>query len=103
MVRVSLSYSSISTADISKLLDFSKTFDGPESFCYCLLLKYYRFIHVMSLKEASGRFFIHFGEDFEKCIGKFLLHFREILNCHEKVVSFRRILDNFTAHFLESP
>ena len=63
-------------------------------------------IHVMSLKEASGRFFIHFREDFEKCIesvGKFLVYFREILNFHEKVVFFRSILDHFTAHFLESP
>ena len=68
------------------------------------MIKYY--IHVMSLKEASGRFFIDFREDFEKYIeyiGKFLVHFREILNFHEKVVSFRRILDHFTAHFLESP
>ena len=40
-------------------------------------------IHVMSLKEESGRFFFHFREIFEKCIeyiGKFLIHFREILN-----------------------
>ena len=60
----------------------------------------------MSLKEASGRFFIHFRDDFEKYIDyieKFLVHFREILNFHEKVVSFRRNLDHFTVHFLESP
>ena len=42
-------------------------------------------IHVMSLKEASGRFFFHFREVFGKCIdleyiGKFLIHFKEILN-----------------------
>ena len=39
-------------------------------------------IHVMSLKVASGRFFFHFREVFEKCIdyiGKFLVHFREVL------------------------
>ena len=39
------------------------------------------YIHVMSLKEESGRFFFHFREVFEKCIeyiGKFLIHFREI-------------------------
>ena len=42
-----------------------------------------KLIHVMSLKEESGRFFFHFREIFEKCIeyiGKFLIHFREILN-----------------------
>ena len=36
----------------------------------------------MSLKEESGRFFFYFREIFEKCIeyiGKFLIHFREIL------------------------
>ena len=52
-------------------------------------------IHVMSLKWASGRFFLHFREIFEKCIeyiGKFLVHFREILNFCEKVVHFRQIL-----------
>ena len=41
-----------------------------------------RCIHVMSLKVASGRFFFHFREVFEKCIGyigKFLVHFREVL------------------------
>ena len=40
-------------------------------------------IHVMSLKEESGRFLFHFREIFEKCIkyiGKFLIHFREDLN-----------------------
>ena len=39
-------------------------------------------IHVMSLKVASGRFFFHFREVFEKSIdyiGKFLVHFREVL------------------------
>ena len=49
----------------------------------------------MSLKWASGRFFLHFREIFEKCIeyiGKFLVHFREILNFCEKVVHFRQIL-----------
>ena len=38
--------------------------------------------YVMSLKVASGRFFFHFREVFEKCIdyiGKFLVHFREVL------------------------
>ena len=63
-------------------------------------------IHVMSLKEASGRFFFHFREVFEKCIeyiGTFLVHFKEILNFREKLVSFRRILAHFTAHFMESP
>ena len=42
----------------------------------------YNSIHVMSLKEGSGRFFFHFREIFGKCIeyiGKFLKHFREIL------------------------
>ena len=45
-------------------------------------------IHVMSLKEKSGRFFFHFREIFEKCIeyiGKFLIHFREILNFCVKI------------------
>ena len=40
-------------------------------------------IHVMSLKEESGRFFFHFREIFEKSIEyivKFLIDFREILN-----------------------
>ena len=39
-------------------------------------------IHVMSLKVESGRFSFHFREVFEKCIdyiGKFLVHFREVL------------------------
>ena len=52
-------------------------------------------IHVLSLKWASGRFFLHFREIFEKCIeyiGKFLVHFREIVNFCEKVVHFRQIL-----------
>ena len=43
---------------------------------------YMMFIHVMSLKEESGRFFFHFREICEKCIEcieKFLIHFREIL------------------------
>ena len=43
----------------------------------------YEFIHVMSLKEESGRFLFHFKANFEKCIeyrGKFPIHFREILN-----------------------
>ena len=55
----------------------------------------------MSLKEASWRFFFHFREAFEKCIeyiGKFMVHFWEILNFHEKLVSFRRTLALFTAH-----
>ena len=63
-------------------------------------------IHVMSLKVASGRFFFHFREVFEKCIdyiGKFLVHFREVLKFLEKVWHFRQILDHFIAHFLESP
>ena len=33
---------------------------------------------------------------------KILGSFREILNFHEKIVSLRRILAHFTAHFLES-
>ena len=40
-------------------------------------------IHVMSLKVESGSFLFRFREIFEKCIeyiGKFLIHFREILN-----------------------
>ena len=40
------------------------------------------FIHVMSLKEAFGKFFFPFQEVFERCIEymyreKFLVHFRE--------------------------
>ena len=52
-------------------------------------------IHVMTLKEASGRFFFHFREVFEKCIdyiGKFLVHFLEIFDFGLKLVYFRRIL-----------
>ena len=40
------------------------------------------FVHVMSLKVASGRFFFYFREVFEKCIryiGKLMVHLREIL------------------------
>ena len=39
------------------------------------------FIHVINFKEASGRFFFHFLEVFEKCIEYiriFFIHFREI-------------------------
>ena len=64
-------------------------FPIQDYFCHSYL------IHVMSLKWASGRFFLHFREIFEKCIeyiGKFLVHFREILNFCEKVVHFRQIL-----------
>ena len=46
------------------------------------ILTFMSSIHVMSLKDESGRFFCHFREIFEKCIeyiGKFLIHFREIL------------------------
>ena len=42
----------------------------------------YEAIHVMSLKVASGRFFFHFREVFEKridYIGKFSVHFRKVL------------------------
>ena len=38
-------------------------------------------IHVINFKEASGRFFFHFMEVFEKhieCIRIFFIHFREI-------------------------
>ena len=38
-------------------------------------------IHVINFKEASGRFFFHFLEVFEKCIELiriFFIHFREI-------------------------
>ena len=54
---------------------------------------------------ASGRFFFHLGEVFEKCIehkGRFLVHFQEIKNFLEKVLYFSKILDQLTAHFLES-
>ena len=60
-------------------------------------------MYVMSLKLASGRFFVHF-KVFEQYID---IHFREILiNFLEKVVYVRQILDlhlPVTAHFLESP
>ena len=62
-----------------------------------------KLIHVMSLKEESGRFFFHFREIFEKSIeyiGKFMIHFREILNL---CGSFKKKFVQFTAHFLESP
>ena len=39
------------------------------------------YIHVINFKEASGRFFFHFLEVFEKCIDYiriFFIHFREI-------------------------
>ena len=38
-------------------------------------------IYVINFKKASGRFFFHFLEVFEKCveyIGIFFIHFREI-------------------------
>ena len=38
-------------------------------------------IHVINFKEASGRFFFHFLEVFEKCIGyirKVFIHFPEV-------------------------
>ena len=38
-------------------------------------------IHVINFKKASGRFFFHFLEVFEKCteyIRIFFIHFREI-------------------------
>ena len=50
-------------------------------FFFCNM-KNMSFIHVMSLKVESGRFFFHFREVFEKCIdyiAKFLVHFREVL------------------------
>ena len=40
-----------------------------------------RSIHVINFKEASGRFFFHFLEVFEKCIEYiriFFIHFLEI-------------------------
>ena len=39
------------------------------------------YIHVINFEEASGRFFFHFLEVFEKCIEYiriFFIHFREI-------------------------
>ena len=39
------------------------------------------FIHVINFKEESGRFFFHFLEVFEKCIGYiriFFIHFLEV-------------------------
>ena len=38
-------------------------------------------IHVINFKDASGRFFFHFLEVFEKCIGymrKFFIHVLEV-------------------------
>ena len=54
--------------------------------CYCLLSKVNIYghvwtIHVINFKEASGRFFFHFLEVFEKCIEYIwivFIHFREI-------------------------
>ena len=55
----------------------------------------YKDIHVINFKEASGRFFFHFLEVFEKCIEYiriFFIHFLEIQNFGKKVIYFRRIL-----------
>ena len=44
-------------------------------------------IHVINFKEASGRFFFHFLEVFEKCIEHiriFFIHFLEISNFGKK-------------------
>ena len=41
----------------------------------------YTDIHVINFKEASGRFFFHILEVFEKCIGYiriFFIHFLEV-------------------------
>ena len=50
---------------------------------------------MINFKEASGRFFFHFLEVFEKCIEYiriFSIHFREISNFWLKVIYFRSIL-----------
>ena len=66
-------------------------------------MEFYRIlIHVMSLKEKSGRFFFHFREIFEKCIefiGKFLIHFREIFNFCKKSGTFLKIFSKFYRSF----
>ena len=62
-----------------------------------------KIIFVMSLKWASGRFFFHFSEIFEKCIeytGKFLVQFREILNFSRKIGLF---LTNFRSSYCSFP
>ena len=60
-------------------------------------------IHVINFKEASGRFFFHFLELFEKCIEYiriFFIHFPGDFKILVKSDIFQK---NFKAHFLESP
>ena len=60
--------------------------------------------HVWTCFKEAGRFFCHFRKVLRKCIeciGKFLVHFKEIWNFLEKVVYFGQILSHFNAHFLK--
>ena len=61
---------------------------------FCIVHFDYKFLHVMSLKVASNRFFFHFREVSEKCreyIGKFISG--KLWNVLQKVIKFGKIFD----------
>ena len=63
-------------------LDFSGFTRNIKSYFLLKTMEKYLYIHVINFKEASGRFYFHFLEVFEKCIEYiriFFIHFREIL------------------------
>ena len=61
---------------------------------------YFVSIHVINFKEASGRFYFHFLEVFEKCIEYIILH--SFQGDFKILVKSDIFYKNFMAHFLES-